>query len=232
LGVKRGAALRPVLRRLTPGGARAADDGHGRLLINLNAGWGFHRVESDDRDLEPTQLVGSEGAADGLVWDRVNLPHSVRLEPLNASGGRNFQGVCWYRRTLHLRPEWRDRIVHLHFEGAMQQSDVWLNGRQVAAHDCGYTPFTIDVTPFLNFTLGASNQLLLRLDNRDNAELPPGKPQAQLDFCYFGGLYRNVRAVVMNRLHISDPLLSNQVAGGGIFVTFPSVADDRATLRV
>ena len=37
-------------------------------------------------------------------------------------------------------------------------------------------------------------------------QVPPGKPQAELDFTYFGGLYRNVRLEVVDRLHVSDPL--------------------------
>jgi beta-galactosidase len=34
--------------------------------------------------------------------------------------------------------------------------------------------------------------IALRLDNSDNPDVPPGKPQNQLDFTYLGGLYRNV----------------------------------------
>ncbi len=66
--------------------------------------------------------------------------------------------------------------------------------------------------------------LSVRLDNRDNPQVPPGKPQKELDFTYFGGLYRNVRLEVMDRLHIVDPILEDKVAGGGVFVTFPDVS--------
>lgn len=59
----------------------------------------------------------------------------------------------------------------------------------------------------------------MRLDNSDNPEVPPGKPHNQLDFCYFGGLYRSVDLEVFDGLHITDPILADTVAGGGIFVT-------------
>jgi beta-galactosidase len=202
----------PVMRELRDDLAMRAP----RAALSLNADWRFRREEATDGH-----------------WEQVNLPHSVRLEPLNASGGRNFQGVCWYEKDLQVDPAWRDRVVYLHFEGAMQVAEVRLNGRQIGMHHCGYTPFTIDLTPWLDFeNTNAKHTLTVRLDNRDDPQVPPGKPQAQLDFTYFGGLYRNVRLEVMDRLHITDPILENRTGGGGIFVRYPHVSSDRATVRV
>src|ERR1700683_5484377 len=107
-----------------------------RQVFSLNHGWSFHRCECD------TENVPLE-SPDRVEWELINLPHSVRLEPLNASGGRNFQGICWYCKKLALPPQWKDRIIYLQFEGAMQVADIWLNGQKVATHHGGYTPFTI-----------------------------------------------------------------------------------------
>ena len=58
-----------------------------RLTISLNQDWRFRRIESAaEPESVPPELT------DGPVWEPANLPHSVRLEPLNASAGRNFQG--------------------------------------------------------------------------------------------------------------------------------------------
>jgi beta-galactosidase len=190
-----------------------------RISINLNQGWRFLRTGADTDGFSPE------------LGEVVNLPHSVRLEPLNASGGRNYQGLCWYSRQLNIEPSWKDRIIYLHFEGAMQVADVWINGQKTAEHHCGYTPFVIDITEFLNFD-GTKNVVTVRLDNRDNAQVPPGKAQSELDFTYFGGLYRSVRLEVMDRLHITDPILADRIAGGGIFVTYPKVTAEIATVHV
>jgi beta-galactosidase len=202
-----------------------------RLVRSLNADWRFLLGDARDADADPVTATDGE-----LPWELVNLPHSVRLEPLNASGGRNYQGGCWYQKRLELNDAWRGRLIYLHFEGAMQVADVWLNGRKLLTHYGGYLPFTIDLTPHARFGAGAgageANILVVRLDNRDNPQVPPGKPQRELDFCYFGGLYRNVRLEVLDRLHVSDVLLANQVAGGGVFVTYPRVSRDAATVRV
>jgi beta-galactosidase len=201
------------------------------LRLSLNRGWRFRRSGDGGDYADLVERDGEFEPAEHEPWQSVNLPHSVRLEPLNASGGRNYQGICWYCRGLELRPQWRGRKLMLHFEGAMQVADVWLSGRKLHTHHGGYTPFTIDLTPFADFE-GGKNLLVVRLDNRDDPQVPPGKPQAQLDFTYFGGLYRNVWLDVRDRLHVSDPLLADTVAGGGVFVTYPHVSSDGATVHV
>jgi beta-galactosidase len=220
--------LSPVLRELQspPAGETVVEPGRARLSISLNNDWGFRRIESAS---EPENILPDPG--DAGLWEPANLPHTVRLEPLNASAGRNFQGVCWYSRTLELPERWKDKTVYLHFEGAMQVADVWLNGEKIASNFCGYLPFVVDLTNLVRF--GASkNVLLVRLDNRDNPQVPPGKPQKELDFTYFGGLYRNVRLEVTDRLHLVDPILEDNIAGGGVFVTFPAVTQKSATVRI
>jgi beta-galactosidase len=212
----------------------AATAGHapapaGRIVKSLNHNWFFKRCDDLATDVPPAAGNGAP-AFPAAQWESVNVPHTVRLEPLNASGGRNFQGVCWYGRFLSADPAWAGRTVYLHFEGAMQVCDVWLNGRKLGRHHGGYTPFVLDVTDMLR--PGDANLLVLRLDNNDNPDVPPGKPQAELDFVYFGGLYRNVRLEIVHPLHVSDPVHANCVGGGGVFVTYPLVSPERAEVRV
>jgi beta-galactosidase len=197
-----------------------------RLTIPLNQDWNFRRMESTAQpEVIPPEVTEGQG------WEAANLPHSVRLEPANASAGRNFQGICWYSRSLELPVQWKEKIVYLHFEGAMQVAEVWLNKTKLASNHCGYLPFVVDLTRAANFGPGG-NILSVRLDNRDNPQVPPGKPQKELDFTYFGGLYRNVRLEVMDRLHIIDPILEDKIAGGGVFVTFSDVTQESATVWI
>src|SRR4051794_19525767 len=100
-----------------------------RVILNFNIGWAFHR-EANAFD------TGTNGQ-----WHEVNLPHSVRLEPLNASGGRNFQGLCVYRKQFELPAMWQECKLLLKFQGAMQTAEVSLNGRKLTTHFGGYTPF-------------------------------------------------------------------------------------------
>jgi beta-galactosidase len=202
-----------------------------RLDFSFDHDWQFFRPGQHDSAAGSQATVGA--TADFPVdaeWEVVTLPHSVRLEPRDVSGGRNYQGVCWYRKRFQLKPEWGDRILYLNFQGAMQVADLWLNGRHITTHYGGYTPFTVDISRAVKFD--GDNELVVRLDNSDNPEVPPGKPQNELDFVYFGGLYRSVRLQVLHPLHITDPILADKIAGGGIFVTYPMVRPAESTVRV
>lgn len=201
-----------------------------RIVFSMNRGWQFFRPgqtgSSSQVGPEQKQLLPPEQAE----WETATLPHSVRLEPRDVSGGLNYQGVCWYRKTFPAESRWKGRVIYLKFQGAMQVADVWLNGTHLTTHYGGYLPFTIDISKALRFD--GENLLTVRLDNSDNPEVPPGKPQSQLDFTYFGGLYRSVDLEVMDPLHVTDPILSNTVAGGGIFVTFPTVDRHQSIVQV
>jgi beta-galactosidase len=201
-----------------------------RMVFSMNGGWQFFRPglkgAPPQAGAEEKELLPPEGAE----WEAATLPHTVRLEPRDVSGGLNYQGVCWYRKRFRAESQWKGRVVYLKFQGAMQVADVWLNGTHLTTHYGGYLPFTIDISKALRFE--GENLLTVRLDNSDNPEVPPGKPQNELDFTYFGGLYRSVDLEVMDALHVTDPILSDTVAGGGIFVTFPTVDAHESIVQV
>ena len=91
-------------------------------------------------------------------------------------------------------------------------------------HAGGYTPFVVDATGLLK--TGKENELLVRLDNRNNSLIPPGKPLETLDFCYYGGIYRNVHLIAKADVHITHPILDGHPAGAGIFITYPKVSQE------
>jgi beta-galactosidase len=215
-----------TFEKLRAGSALRAPEA--RIALNMNAGWQFFRPASaaDSSATESDQALPPKDA----IWETANLPHTVRLEPRDVSGGRNYQGLCWYQKAFAAGPQWKDRIVYLKFQGAMQVADVWLNGIHLTTHYGGYLPFTLDISKGLRFD--RDNTLLVRLDNRDNPEVPPGKPQDELDFCYFGGLYRGVDLEVLDPVHITDAILADRVAGGGLFVTYPKVSKDESIVQV
>lgn len=201
-----------------------ADDAPPAGSTRLDAGWRFHRGDAP----------GAERLAfDDAGWQHVTLPHTPHVEALvtGAPGTPTYQwqGICWYRRTLRLPAGAAGKKVWLHFEAAMNVADVWLDGRNVHRHMGGFTPFVIDLTGRL--TPGRDAVLAVRLDNRDNPVTGP-KPLAQLDFNTYGGLYRYVHLVVKDPLHVTDPILANRPASGGVFVTYPRVSPESATVRV
>ena len=160
----------------------------------------------------------------------VCLPHTVKLTPENSSGCRNYQGKCIYEKSIFIPSELEGKKVIVEFGGAMGVSTLEVNGVLAAEHFCGYIPFVADIGGFLRF--GAENTLRITLDNSDNPDVPPGKPQKDLDFTYDGGLYRKATISTFEPLYITHPLLADEVAGGGIFVHYSDVSGESAKVHV
>lgn len=184
-----------------------------KTVKSLNTGWKF--------------CIGDN-------WDDSNaesvcLPHCVKLTPANSSGCRNYQGLCHYKKIQYIPDGYAGKKVFLEFEGAMGVSTLYINGSEVKKHYCGYTPFKSDISGFLNY--GQDNEIHIVLDNSDNPEVPPGKPQKELDFSYDGGLYRKAEITVCESLYITDPMLADEIAGGGIFVWYTNVSEKSAEVN-
>ena len=108
----------------------------------------------------------------------------------------------------------------------MQKAEIWVNGKHAGTHLGGYLPFVIDLTPFV---AGHDRvTVVLLLDNNGSKDFPPGSNR--IDFTYQGGLYRPVRLVVTNPVHITNAIEANRVAGGGVFVRCLSADKESAVV--
>jgi beta-galactosidase len=164
-----------------------------------------------------------------LSWKKISLPHTANLEPIEKVE-QQWQGICFYRKFFVVPAGYTDKHLAIQFDAAMQEADVYLNGQHVFNHKGGYLPFYIDVSGKLK--TGEINSLVVRLDNRDNRLIPPGKPLKTLDFNYYSGIYRNAWLIVKDKLHITDAVASNTIAGGGVFVHYENISDRSATMVV
>ena len=192
-----------------------------REAINFNVGWRFIK-----RDVQGAEAIDFNDAD----WSLVNLPNGMELLPLNASGGVNYQGPAWYRKTFQLDSNLRGRKVMLHFEGIMGKSKIWLNGRLIKENFGGYFPIHIDLSEQLNPE--GVNVIAVRADNSNDRDYPPGKPQETLDFTYFGGIYRDAWLIAHNSTYVTHPLGVDKVAGGGVFVHYEDVSEASARVCV
>lgn len=190
---------------------------------DLASGWSFLLGD----------VPGAEAPGFGdAAWEAAVLPHAARVESVvtgpPGSDTWQWQGTCWYRRTIRLGPGDAGRKVFLLFDAAMNVADVWLDGVHLGRHAGGWMPFGFDLTDRVRS--GTEHVLAVRLDNRDDPVTGP-KPLAQLDFNVYHGLYRGVRLVVKDRLHITDPILADRPASGGLLVTVPEASTGSATVR-
>lgn len=130
----------------------------------------------------------------------VRLPHTCKETPFHYFDESLYQMVSGYRRHLLIPKDWQGKQILLTFEGAAHDSTVFCNGKKVGEHHCGYTAFTVDIT--YNVLYGQDNLLCIRLDSRENLNVPPFG--YVIDYMTYGGIYRDVRLEVKEKVSLSD----------------------------
>ncbi|MGN1025534.1 MAG: glycoside hydrolase family 2 TIM barrel-domain containing protein [Faecousia sp.] len=203
--------------------------------FSFNNGWKFVREDI------PQAVQPGYPAGELARWADVSLPHTPRYEPYDNHGIPTFQGRVMYRKHFPVEEAFAGKQVFLEFEAVMGVCNVWLNGNLLHTHFAdaapdkdgivhtnygGYLPFVVELTPFLRYE--EDNVLVVWADNTDAPQVPPGKPQALLDFTYFGGIYRNVWLNICEQVHITDPLFEDLEGGGGVVFETLSVSSTRA----
>ena len=130
----------------------------------------------------------------------VRLPHTCKETPFHYFDESLYQMVSGYRRHLLIPKDWQGKQILLTFEGTAHDSTVFCNGKKVGEHHCGYTAFTVDLTDSVLY--GQDNLLCVRLDSRENLNVPPFG--YVIDYMTYGGIYRDVRLEVKENVSLSD----------------------------
>lgn len=84
------------------------------------------------------------------------------------------EDVLWYECSFTIPSAWKNKNVLLNFGAVDWESDIWLNNIKIGTHRGGYTPFSFDISPYLNKT--GEQKLVLRVwDPTDKGFQPRGK---------------------------------------------------------
>ena len=98
-------------------------------------------------------------------------------------------------------------------------------------HFGGFLPVSIDLTA-AGVCPGEEVTVAVCADNSDDPSFPPGRKQYTMDFCVFGGIYRDCYLVITDDVHVSDANEAGQVAGGGVFISYVELSEKSARLNV
>jgi beta-galactosidase len=118
----------------------------------------------------------------------VVVPHTNIKLPWHSFDDKDYEFVSIYRRRFKLPSEARGKHVFVDFEGVMTASTVWINGVRIGEYKGGYTPFSFDLTPHIDFD--GENVLAVDVDSMERPDIPPFG--YQIDYLTFGGIYREV----------------------------------------
>ena len=156
----------------------------GRLVLPLNRNWRFSRTVVDGAHTRDFDDSG---------YERVVIPHTNIRLPWHSFDEKSYEFVSSYRRRFKLPPQARGRRVFVDFEGVMTASTVWINGERLGEYKGGYTPFSFDLTPHLDFN--GENLLAVDVDSSERPDIPPFGHQ--IDYLTFGGIYREVSLLIV-----------------------------------
>jgi beta-galactosidase len=176
--------------------------------VSFNKGWKFHKGDID----------GAQNAdLDDASWRDLTLPHDWAIEgPFDSSynarsGGLPFHGTAWYRKQFDMPVTASGKHITLHFDGAMNNAKVWLNGNMIGDRPYGYIGFSVDLSPHLNY--GGSNVIAVQLAPEDfSSRWYPG-----------AGIYRNSWLEINNEVHVPK---------WGTFITTPEISTNSAKINV
>ena len=170
--------------------------------VYLNEGWKF--TENFSVNLFYPGINDSE-------LKEVRFPHTCKELPYNYFDENDYQMVCGYRRTLRVEEAWKGKTMLFTCEGAGHKTTLYINGQEIYTHSCGYTAFTVDITPYMLY--GQANVLVLKVDSNETLNVPPFG--FVIDYMTFGGVYREVYLDVVENTHIKDAFVKAEAAKEG-----------------
>ena len=154
---------------------------------------------------------------DDTQWRPLDLPHDWAIEgpfdiKYNARcGGLPFHGTGWYRKHFQIPKSAQGKHITLHFDGAMNNAKVYLNGQLVGHRPNGYIGFTVNLSTHLNY--GGDNVVAVKLTPEDlSSRWYPG-----------AGIYRNTWLEINNKIHIPQ---------WGTYITTPKITAKEADVNL
>ena len=186
-----------------------------RIEYTINSGWRYH---SDGLNLAEKPTNADD------TWERVSIPHTWNASDPFDDQPSYRRGIGWYRRRMTLDEGMRGKRIFLHFEGANQVVDVYVNSAFAGRHSGGYTAFTMDVTKYVTFGASSENVVAVQVDNSHNPFIPP----LSIGYALYGGIYRDVWVVATDAVHFA----MNDFGSSGISVSTPAVSRERGSIAV
>ena len=164
------------------------------MIIHINNHWKYYKNFSEGI------LINSDSNG-----EEVRLPHNFVLLNSNYARYETYQRDSLYLKNIIYDDAWSNKRVFLIIEGAAHHSYVYLNGKLLNEHKCGYTPYETELT---NDLLKGNNTLGIRVDSREKPEIPPFG--GTVDYLAYSGLYREVSLSIRNKSYISDMYVHTQ----------------------
>ena len=160
--------------------------------VNLNGLW--------DYAIKPV------GAMEPKTMDgKILVPFAVESSLSGVQKGLTEKDELWYRRTFSVPAAWKGSNVLLNFGAVDWKADVFVNDILAGSHTGGFTPFSLDITPYLKAKGG--QKLVVRVfDGTDKGYQPRGKQVLTPNGIWYtpvSGIWQTVWIEPVAKSHIS-----------------------------
>jgi beta-glucuronidase len=108
-----------------------------------------------------------------------------------------YEGTIWYKKTFEVDKA-PGRRLFLYFGAVNYEAIVYVNGKRLARHIGGFTPFELEVT---DDVAQGENVVVVKVDNTRRRD---GVPTVNTDWWNFGGITRDVLLVDVPQTFIRD----------------------------
>lgn len=174
---------------------------------NLNGSWDFAFDDEDHGLSRGWQYVSALSIRTGRspFTRKITVPFCFQAA-LSGIGDTSVHDIVWYARPFVPYPfDPHQEQLFLHFGAVDYWAMVWVNGRQVASHEGGHTPFTADITDAVQ---GQDNVVIVRVEDAwDDKTIPRGKQSCEersshIFYTRTTGIWQTVWLEPVNRQYV------------------------------
>jgi len=108
-----------------------------------------------------------------------------------------YEGTIWYGRKFDVVKESKERLF-LYFAAVSYRCRIYLNGKEIAQHEGGFTPFQVEITDAAKEN---DNFLAVEVNNTRRVDAIPAMA---FDWWNYGGITRDVFLVSTPKVFIED----------------------------
>lgn len=179
---------------------------------NLNGLWDYAILAKGSNI--PTQFDG-----------KILVPFAIESSLSGVQQRVGETNELWYHTAFTVPPNWKNKKTLLHFGAVDWKADVWINGIKVGAHQGGYTPFSFDITAFLQ--KDAQQELVVKVwDPTDLGYQPRGKQVRDPKGIWYTpvtGIWQTVWLEPVEQVYVTALKTVPNIDGGNISVNTTTI---------
>ena len=192
---------------------------------NLNGEWEY--------------AIKPKGEAEPAAFDgKILVPFAVESSLSGVQKEVGESNELWYKRTLTVPSAWKGKDILLNFGAVDWKADVFVNDILIGSHKGGFTPFSLNITPYL--TGKSTHKLVVRVwDPSDKGYQPRGKQTSNPEGIWYTpvtGIWQTVWLEPVSASHVtaikSIPDIDRGVMNVTVSTQSPSACSDIVEVKL